>query len=92
MLLLLEPALARQLYASPEQGLAVLVALVAICLVGLTDDIVSLRVRHKAFAQILIATGLYMAGVQLDKVYVTGNVPLDLGMFSYPLTVLWIVG
>ena len=57
-------------------------------LLGLVDDIYNLDAKFKLFIQISIATLVYLLGVQINHVPFIG----DIGMFSYPITLLWIVG
>lgn len=57
-------------------------------LLGLVDDIYNLNAKFKLFIQIAIATLVYLLGVQINNVPFIG----DLGIFSYPITLLWIVG
>jgi len=57
-------------------------------LLGLVDDIYNLDAKFKLFIQISIATLVYLLGVQIDNAPFIG----DLGIFSYPITILWIVG
>ena len=57
-------------------------------LLGLVDDIYNLDAKFKLFLQISIATLVYLLGVQINHVPFIG----DNGMFSYPITLLWIVG
>ena len=55
---------------------------------GFIDDIYNLDAKFKLFLQIAIATLVYLLGVQINDVPFIG----DLGVFSYPITLLWIVG
>ncbi len=57
-------------------------------LLGLVDDIYNLDAKFKLFLQVAIATLVYLLGVQINDVPFIG----DLGIFSYPITLLWIVG
>ena len=57
-------------------------------LLGLVDDIYNLNAKFKLFLQIAIATLVYLLGVQINTIPFIG----DIGIFSYPITLLWIVG
>ena len=57
-------------------------------LLGLVDDIYNLDAKFKLFIQVSIATLVYLLGVQINTVPFIG----DIGIFSYPITLLWIVG
>ena len=59
-------------------------------LLGLVDDIYNLNAKFKLFIQIAIATLVYLLGVQISNIPFFGGV--DLGFWSYPITILWIVG
>jgi UDP-GlcNAc:undecaprenyl-phosphate GlcNAc-1-phosphate transferase len=63
-------------------------------MVGLIDDIKTkgLRARVKFLAQIAAAILVCAVGIRIKSVVVTDSVTLNLGWFSWPLTLLWIVG
>jgi UDP-GlcNAc:undecaprenyl-phosphate GlcNAc-1-phosphate transferase len=63
-------------------------------LVGLIDDIKSkgLRARIKFLAQIAAALVVCAAGIRIKSVTVVDWLTLDFSLFSWPLTILWIVG
>lgn len=59
-------------------------------LLGLIDDVYGLGAKFKLLIQMSIATIVYLLGVQINSVPFFGGI--DLGWFSYPITLLWIVG
>lgn len=72
---------------------------------GLLDDLESLRARMKFIVQILAACAAYSLGVRIKSIpipanmsfdlgilAIQGGVPIELGWFSLPITVLWLVG
>lgn len=59
-------------------------------LLGLIDDVYGLGAKFKLLIQVSIATVVYLLGVQINSVPFFGGI--DLGWFSYPITLLWIVG
>ena len=62
-------------------------------LLGLIDDIYNLNAKFKLVIQLLVATIVYLLGVQIDTIFnPLGGDPLRLGLFSYPITIMWIVG
>ncbi|HBE70622.1 MAG TPA: undecaprenyl/decaprenyl-phosphate alpha-N-acetylglucosaminyl 1-phosphate transferase [Planctomycetaceae bacterium] len=69
---------------------ALLTAMVAIWLLGLADDIWTLRGRQKLVGQILIASGLACCGFQIGSVQVLGY-QLDLGLFAVPVSTIWLL-
>ena len=59
-------------------------------LLGLVDDVYNLNAKFKLFIQLSIATIVYLLGVKIHSIPFFGGV--DLGFWSYPITLLWIVG
>lgn len=59
-------------------------------LLGLVDDVYNLSAKFKLFLQISIATLVYLLGIQISNLPLFGGI--ELGFWSYPITVLWIVG
>jgi UDP-GlcNAc:undecaprenyl-phosphate GlcNAc-1-phosphate transferase len=57
--------------------------------VGLIDDLHKLRARYKLLAQVFAAVILYLAGVRIDVLNVANLFTLHLGLFSFPITILW---
>ncbi len=62
--------------------------------VGLIDDIRTkgLRARFKFLAQLVAAIAVCAVGIRIRSVAVADWLTLDFGWFSWPLTILWIVG
>ncbi|MCL2828740.1 MAG: undecaprenyl/decaprenyl-phosphate alpha-N-acetylglucosaminyl 1-phosphate transferase [Oscillospiraceae bacterium] len=85
------------LFAEIDRELqGILIGSVLIVFVGVVDDILPLRAWQKFFAQIVAAGIVVWHGVTIDWI---GNPNifsaydyLNLGFFSIPLTILWIVG
>jgi len=61
-------------------------------LLGLIDDIYNLDAKFKLIIQLSIATIVYLLGVKIDTLFNPFGSAINLGIFSYPITVLWIVG
>ncbi len=61
-------------------------------LVGLVDDLRALSFRWKFAAQILAATFVWFCGFRIEALSHPLGGSLELGIFSLPLTVLWVVG
>jgi len=59
--------------------------------VGLLDDRMGLRGRHKLLGQILAASILIVGGLLVEQVEVFGR-QVQLGVFAIPLTLIWLVG
>lgn len=59
-------------------------------LVGLIDDAIALRGRQKLLLQILVVVTLVGGGTLMQSIHLFGQ-QVDLGIFAYPLTVLWLL-
>jgi UDP-GlcNAc:undecaprenyl-phosphate GlcNAc-1-phosphate transferase len=72
---------------------ALVVCMLVVHLVGLIDDFKDLRARYKFFVELAGATLLVALGFRFDSILVPfGNGSISLGLLSYPLTVIWIIG
>jgi UDP-GlcNAc:undecaprenyl-phosphate GlcNAc-1-phosphate transferase len=58
---------------------------------GLVDDFHNLRARLKFLLQVLAAGLVTAGGFRIGDVTLPGSAPFSLGIFSYPITILWIV-
>lgn len=61
-------------------------------LVGLLDDVFHLSARYKLAAQVAVAVAVYFLGYDIGILATPFGFTIDLGWFSLPFTVLWIVG
>ena len=61
-------------------------------LMGLIDDVYGLNAKFKLFIQIAIATIVILLGVRIETFYNPFGANIELGVMSYPITLLWIVG
>lgn len=61
-------------------------------LLGLIDDIYNLDAKFKLVIQLSIATIVYLLGVKIDTIFNPFGNAINLGILSYPITILWIVG
>ncbi|MCP3978809.1 MAG: undecaprenyl/decaprenyl-phosphate alpha-N-acetylglucosaminyl 1-phosphate transferase [bacterium] len=77
-------------FTAYARGLALAAA--AMLLVGLYDDVRGLSFKWKLAAQILASGYVWFAGFRIEAVTHPLGGTLDLGLLSFPLTVLWIVG
>ncbi len=71
--------------------LVLLGAAAAMMLVGLFDDVLTLRGRQKLIAQFVILSCVVGSGTLVEQVSLFGW-QFDLGMFAYPITMLWLLG
>ena len=88
----LVPAAAAVLRGWRTQILAVIAASALIGVVGLADDIRSMRARTKLVAQLAAAGAVCLLGVRVDVLAADGLGVLHLGVFGWLLTIVWIVG
>ncbi len=62
----------------------------ALMLIGLFDDAFTLRGRQKLLLQILVVVGVVGGGTVVQTVRILGT-SIDLGVFAFPLTVIWLL-
>lgn len=65
-------------------------AMVAVCLLGLADDIWTLRGRQKLLGQVVVATVLVFAGFEMNSISIFG-ISFQLGILAMPLTIVWLL-
>lgn len=76
-----------------QPSIPVIIAVLMILIIGVWDDISTLGPGLKFAVQLIAATLIYLSGYNISSVTnPVGPGVLDLQLFSYPLTVLWIVG
>ncbi|WP_409290553.1 glycosyltransferase family 4 protein [Peribacillus sp. SCS-37] len=72
---------------------AILVGAFVIVLFGFLDDIHEMKARTKLIGQIAAALiVVYWGGIQVEYINLPFGGQLDFGMFSIPITIIWIVG
>lgn len=77
----------------PHKGVLLIASLLMVLVLGIFDDLRSLNPGQKFLVQLAAATLAYIAGFRIDAItHPLGEGILDLGVFAYPATVLWIVG
>ncbi len=62
-----------------------------LCLIGLIDDKIHIRGRHKLLAQLVAAIAVMATGARIDYLSVFGS-SIELGLLAYPLTAFWLIG
>lgn len=77
-----------------SETVGILVACTFIFLIGLLDDLIDLPPRVKLAGQIFACLILFFFGVKISFVtdFITGKGLVALGLLTYPLTLLWVVG
>jgi UDP-GlcNAc:undecaprenyl-phosphate/decaprenyl-phosphate GlcNAc-1-phosphate transferase len=73
-----------------NQWYLLLAAAGVLMLVGLVDDTVALRGRQKLLLQILVVAALVAGGTLVQSFQWFGHV-IELGIFAYPVTLLWLL-
>lgn len=71
--------------------LVLLGAAFAMMMVGLLDDAITLRGRQKLLAQIVILSCVIGSGTVVNSINIFGY-QIQLSMFAYPLTLVWLLG
>ncbi len=80
-------------YYPSGQGLSGIIAGGSLMfLLGLIDDIFCLNAKFKLFIQVAIASIVIILGVRIESIYIPFSSPIELGFWSYPISLLWIVG
>ena len=75
-----------------SQQWAIVTASLAMFGLGLWDDLVVLGAKRKLAGQLIIASAVYWAGIEINKFQIpfTGHI-VDMGYWSWPVTVFWLV-
>ena len=71
---------------------ALLVGGTAVLILGMADDKHSLKPGVKLSVQAVVALAMVFAGVGIERVHIPMGPMIQLGWWSYPLTVLWFIG
>ncbi|MGM0830671.1 MAG: glycosyltransferase family 4 protein [Bacillota bacterium] len=71
---------------------AIILGSAVILLTGMADDIFDLSPRLKLLGQLTAAFTVVLGGVQIEFINLPFGGVLEFGMFSIPITILWIVG
>lgn len=61
-------------------------------LLGLADDLLTLPALPRLAAQFMIAGGAWSVGVQIEAIRLPGIGVVQLGLWSLPITVIWLCG
>ncbi len=85
----LRPEVADALTARPGPAFMLLVGAVAVAAVGLLDDLVDLRARHKLLGQAVASLIVIVpGGCVIERLAVLG-VEFELGLLAAPVTLVW---
>jgi UDP-GlcNAc:undecaprenyl-phosphate/decaprenyl-phosphate GlcNAc-1-phosphate transferase len=89
----LDPKFIVNTWIASREGLFLFGSLALVLLLGIWDDIRSLRPAQKFLGQLLLSVLMYFAGFSVTKVSsIFGAGFLNVGMLDFPITVLWIIG
>lgn len=75
-----------------ELTLPIVIGSFLIILTGALDDLLQITPKAKLTGQIAAALVVVLAGIQLQHINLPLGGTLEFGIFSIPLTILWIVG
>ncbi|NCB37807.1 MAG: undecaprenyl/decaprenyl-phosphate alpha-N-acetylglucosaminyl 1-phosphate transferase [Erysipelotrichia bacterium] len=77
-----------------SETIGIMLAGTFIFLIGLLDDLIDLQPRVKLAGQIFACAILFFFGVKISFVtdFITGKGLVALGLLTYPLTILWVIG
>jgi UDP-GlcNAc:undecaprenyl-phosphate GlcNAc-1-phosphate transferase len=91
-IVLTEANIGKLVYRQSNAMLAIFAGGVFIMAVGLVDDLRGLRARWKFLLQGALATFAFTMGFRIAAVSLPFGGVLEMGFFSYVITVVWIVG
>ena len=77
---------------SPFNLFGILVSLLLIIGLGIYDDVRGVGSLGKLIVQVLAASIVISSGLQIDTLVLPFLDPIPIGIFSLPLTILWLVG
>ena len=79
-------------FQAASQQWAIVAASLAMFGLGLWDDLFALGARRKLIGQLAIASAAYWMGIEINKLQIPfiGHV-VELGFWSWPVTVFWLV-
>jgi UDP-GlcNAc:undecaprenyl-phosphate GlcNAc-1-phosphate transferase len=92
MLLRLESGVGLNVQQEPRFVVGLLCGALLVFGVGVLDDTRRVRALYKLIAQVAAATIAFECGFRIDAVSLPFGGALSMGIFSLPITVLWIVG
>lgn len=88
-----DPSLSSLAGLSPRSGIFLVGSLTLVLLLGIWDDLKQLSPGKKFVGQVIAATIVYFSGFEITTItHPLSPSDMHLGIFSYFLTVLWIVG
>ena len=92
MLFFIQSSVAQVFRAQSERAIGLLVGGTALCVLGIWDDTRRVRALYKLYVQIGAAVVAIACGLKIEAVALPIVGALSMGVFSLPVTILWIVG
>lgn len=77
---------------SNKAAIPILIGSIIIIIIGVLDDKYQLSARVKLIGQLLAASVVVFNGITVEYVNLLFGGKLEFGLFSIPLTIIWIVG
>lgn len=75
-----------------EKITAISLGALLIIIIGVLDDIYQLSAKTKFIGQLIVAGLIVASGLTIDLLTIPFIGDFELGLWSYPITILWIVG
>lgn len=91
-LFLVESSVALSFRGELWRVVGVFVGGLGMCALGFADDVRGIRALYKLYAQIAAASFAFACGFRIDAIGLPLLGDLSMGVFAFPVTVLWIVG
>jgi UDP-GlcNAc:undecaprenyl-phosphate GlcNAc-1-phosphate transferase len=86
-----ETEVARMFFAEPRRIVGLALGGLVLCGTGIVDDIRGMRAWYKLALQLVAAAIAYACDYRIDAIALPYVGHLDMGVFSFPVTALWIV-
>ena len=82
------------IYLQPEHNslVGVYIGATIILITGIVDDVFNIKPVMKLSAQLVATIAVLSSGLMIEKLTIPFFGSVDLGIFSYVITILWIVG
>jgi len=72
--------------------LTLIAAATCVFLLGLIDDVLNISAKYKLVVLLAVSAIFCASGGAVRQIVIDGRVILELGYFSWPLTMIWLVG
>jgi UDP-N-acetylmuramyl pentapeptide phosphotransferase/UDP-N-acetylglucosamine-1-phosphate transferase/glycosyltransferase involved in cell wall biosynthesis len=72
--------------------LTLIAAATCVFLLGLVDDILNISAKYKLVVLLAVSIIFCASGGAVHQIVIDGRVVLQLGIWSWPLTIIWLVG